>query len=90
VVAQSATQSLAELSVGSSGTIVGIPNMAEPRCRRLRDLGFLPGTAVTVVRRAPLGDPTVFEVRGYRAALRKSESGEVVVAIQHPTTLVAS
>jgi ferrous iron transport protein A len=40
---------------------------------RLLDLGFLPGTPVRMVRRAPLGDPNVYELRGYRVCLRRAE-----------------
>lgn len=41
--------------------------------RRLQDLGFVPGTPVTVVRRAPLGDPVEIELRGYRLCLRLAQ-----------------
>ncbi len=47
--------------------------------RRLISLGFWPGTAVEVVRRAPFGDPTQFSLRGYRLALRRSEAVRVIV-----------
>src|SRR5262245_15807887 len=47
--------------------------------RRLGDLGFWAGTSVEVVRRAPLGDPTQYDLRGYRLALRRSEARRVVV-----------
>lgn len=46
---------------------------------RLSHLGFLPGTQIKVVRRAPLGDPTVFEFRGNQMSLRKSESCSIKV-----------
>ena len=42
--------------------------------RRLLDLGFVPGTEVRVVRRAPLGDPVEYELRGYRLCLRRAEA----------------
>jgi len=41
--------------------------------RRLQDLGFVPGTPVVVVRRAPLGDPVEIELRGYRLCLRLAQ-----------------
>ncbi len=47
--------------------------------RRLLDLGLLPGTTIQVLRRAPLGDPTEFELRGYRLCLRRSEAARVRV-----------
>ena len=46
----------------------------------LADLGFCPGTRVRVVRRAPLGDPVLYELRGYRIALRRSEARLIRVA----------
>ncbi len=53
----------------------------EPQvARRLADLGFIPGSAVEVVRRAPLGDPTEYEVRGTRLCLRRSESAYIRVS----------
>ncbi len=47
--------------------------------QRLRDLGLVPGTSVRVLRRAPLGDPTEYELRGYRLCLRRSEAARVRV-----------
>ena len=47
--------------------------------RRLDDLGLREGVEVEVLRRAPLGDPTVFELHGYQLCLRKSESERVEV-----------
>ncbi len=51
----------------------------EPLATRLADLGFCPGTPVRVVRRAPLRDPVLYELRGYRIALRRSEAARVQV-----------
>ena len=45
----------------------------------LLDLGLLPGTRVRALRHAPLGDPAVFELRGYRLCLRRSEAHRVRV-----------
>ncbi|HSP52866.1 MAG TPA: FeoA family protein, partial [Cryobacterium sp.] len=38
--------------------------------RRLEDLGFAPGATVEVVRRAPLGDPTIYRVSDCEFCLR--------------------
>jgi len=40
---------------------------------RLADLGFVPGTELRVVRRAPFGDPIELEIRGYRLCLRAEQ-----------------
>ncbi|MBI5201734.1 MAG: ferrous iron transport protein A [Elusimicrobia bacterium] len=42
--------------------------------RRFEDLGLLPDTPVRRVRRAPLGDPIAFEVRGTLLCLRHAEA----------------
>ncbi len=42
-------------------------------------MGVLPGTAVTLVRVAPLGDPIEIKIRGYHLTLRKSEAEHVLV-----------
>lgn len=46
---------------------------------RLRELGFVPGTMVSVLRRGPLGDPIHLELRGYRICLRKADLAPVHV-----------
>lgn len=65
---------------GTTGVISDVPG-AGPIDRRLLDLGLLPGTSILVLRRAPLGDPTEFELRGYRLCLRRSEAARVRVAV---------
>ncbi len=42
--------------------------------RRLSEMGFIPGTAIEVLRRAPFLDPIEFEIRGYLVSLRKQEA----------------
>jgi Fe2+ transport system protein FeoA len=52
----------------------------DPIARRLDDLGLRAGARVEVIRRAPMGDPTVFELHGYQLCLRRSESARVQVS----------
>ncbi len=47
--------------------------------RRLGDLGFVPGTQLAIVRRAPFGDPIELEIRGYRMCLRAAQVRELRV-----------
>jgi Fe2+ transport system protein FeoA len=47
--------------------------------RRLLDLGFVPATPVRVLRRAPLGDPVSYELRGTHMCLRRSEAVHILV-----------
>jgi Fe2+ transport system protein FeoA len=50
-----------------------------PLRRRLLEMGFTPGTAVRVVKYAPLRDPLECEIKGYHIALRVSEALWIVV-----------
>jgi ferrous iron transport protein A len=70
--------SLAELAPGEAARIVGVEGDTRIG-RRLGDLGFLPGTSVRALSRAPLGDPTVYELRGSRFCLRRGEARCVFV-----------
>ena len=70
--------SLSELPVGKIGTITNISSTA-PMSRRLMDLGFIPGTTVLTVSKAPMGDPITFEIKGYQLGLRKTESSIINV-----------
>ncbi|KXS44860.1 MAG: hypothetical protein AWU59_236 [Methanolobus sp. T82-4] len=49
--------------------------------KRILDMGLTPGTRVDVVRRAPLGDPVEFKLKGYNLSLRKREAETVLVEI---------
>lgn len=68
---------LSELPVGATATVRQFP-MAGPLVR-LREMGLLVGSSVTLVRTAPLGDPLELKLRGYHLTLRKSEAAQVMV-----------
>ncbi len=77
---------LSELPVGALAAVVAV-EIDGPVGRRLRDLGFRPDAAVTCRRRAPLGDPRVYELAGSQICLRRSEaSGIQVRPTQAPPT----
>ena len=63
---------LLELPVGRAARIAP-PVGSEAIPSRLEDLGFVPGTRLVVVRRAPFGDPIELEIRGYRLCLRAEQ-----------------
>lgn len=53
---------------------------------RLEELGFVPGTLVEVVRRAPLGDPIEIDLRGYRVCVRRADAATVcATTAEQPT-----
>lgn len=66
---------LADFAPGSRVTLVGFADGAPPPvARRLEDLGFVAGTEVDVLRRAPLQDPTIYRVRDYDVCLRRTQA----------------
>jgi len=70
------------------GLAVGvIAQIEEPQAgseipRRLGDLGFVPGTELRIVRRAPFGDPIELEIRGYRLCLRAEQVAGLRVTLR--------
>ena len=71
---------LSELAVGATAVVRDFPK-AGAAFLRLREMGLLAGTPLTLVRTAPLGDPIEIKVRGYHLTLRKSEAEHVVVEL---------
>ena len=47
--------------------------------RRIRDMGLVPGTAVTVVGHAPLKDPVALRLRDFTLTLRNNEADFILV-----------
>jgi len=73
-----ASEPLTALKPGQRARIEAV-ELEGPAGTRLRDLGFLPGTEVRLVRRAPLGDPAVYELRGAQICLRRTEAQAIHV-----------
>lgn len=61
---------LSELKVGETGVLVSL-DLPESVQNHLMHMGFVPDALVTVIRRAPAGDPTVYGVDGMEIALRR-------------------
>ena len=76
----SALQKLSELVVGANAVVREFPKQGSAFLR-LREMGLMPGTSLTLVRTAPLGDPLEIKVRGYTLTLRKSEAEHILVEI---------
>ncbi|WP_144209043.1 FeoA family protein [Mycobacterium tilburgii] len=66
---------LAQLAPGERATIVGVASAASAVVAgRLRQLGFRPYSDVEVIRRAPMGDPTIYRVQDTELGLRRREA----------------
>ncbi len=71
---------LSQLNPGDEAIIVRISSKGV-LARRIADMGLIPGTRIKVVRKAPLGDPIEFEIRGYNLSLRKNEADLIIVKV---------
>ena len=71
-------QPLTSLALGASAVVteIKLPPEARPR---LMEMGLLVGSAVQLVRFAPLGDPVEIKVLGYNLTLRKQEAEQILV-----------
>lgn len=72
---------VAELEPGCRGRLeIAAPEKVPVR---FAELGLVPGTLVSVIRRGPLGDPIELELRGYRLCVRRADlAGLVVVPLE--------
>jgi len=64
-----------------SGIIVAV-KVAGELGRRIRDIGLVPGTEITILGRAPLYDPVALRVRGNTLTLRNNEADYIEVEIE--------
>jgi len=69
---------LNQLGIGCRGCVVAVGGDPEIR-RRLLEMGFCNGAHVEVIRRAPLGDPIEFRLRGYCLSLRDEQAQHVLI-----------
>lgn len=68
---------LDEVPIGEAAIITGFADECSPL--RLVELGFILGSKVTPLRKAPLGDPIEYAVVGGRVALRSSDASSIRV-----------
>ena len=69
---------MGELPVGSQARVVEIAGSGRHQ-RRMLDMGFVPGAEVTTIRKAPLGDPIEYLIKGTAVALRREDADSVRV-----------
>lgn len=71
-------KTLKEAPIGATVKVVKLNGEGAVK-RRIMDMGITKGTAVTVRKVAPLGDPIEITVRGYELSLRKADAESIEV-----------
>ena len=75
-----ADKTLSMLEIGQRARVIQVTGSGSSR-KRLLDMGMIPGTVLSVTKKAPLGDPVDFKLKGYNLSLRKQEARMVIVEV---------
>lgn len=73
---------LSELENGESAIISKVKGYGAFR-KRITEMGFITGSKVTAIKKAPLQDPVEYELLGYRVTLRMSEAHNIEIVSEH-------
>jgi ferrous iron transport protein A len=71
---------LRSMQANQSGIIDSVSATGELG-RRIRDMGLVPGTPVTIMGRAPLKDPVALKLRDFILTLRNNEPDLIMVNV---------
>lgn len=71
---------LRTMAINQSGTIVAV-KVSGDLGRRIREMGLVPGTEITIKQRAPLNDPVALRVMGGTLTLRNNEADYIDVEV---------
>lgn len=72
---------LRAMRINQHGTIVAVKVGGELG-RRIREMGLVPGTEITIKQRAPLNDPVALRVMGGTLTLRNDEADFIEVEVK--------
>ena len=70
---------LKDLPIGTASQIVKVGGNGELR-QHFLDMGIIPGTVITKIKTAPMGDPVEFDVSGYELTMRLEDAGKIEVS----------
>ena len=71
---------LNELKPGQSARIETVGGEGALR-QHFLDMGVIPGTEVTLIKLAPMGDPMELRIHGYELTLRVADAGEIGITL---------
>ena len=74
------TINLRNMAINQPGTIVAV-RVGGELGRRIREMGLVPGTEITVKQRAPLNDPVALRVMDGTLTLRNNEADYIEVEV---------
>lgn len=69
---------LRQLKIGQSAAITAVGGEGSLR-QHFLDMGMIPGSEVTLIKYAPMGDPMELQVHGYKLTLRLADAEQIEV-----------
>ena len=75
---------LSKLRPGQQGTITKVGGDRVSR-RRYMEMGLVSGETIIVLKKAPLGDPVQYQIRGYYISIRQADAAQITVAPHNGT-----
>ena len=72
---------LRNMAINQSGTITAVKVSGELG-RRIREMGLVPGTEITIKQRAPLNDPVALRIMDGTLTLRNNEADYIEVEVK--------
>ncbi|WP_455138732.1 ferrous iron transport protein B [Thermophilibacter sp.] len=74
---------LDELEIGKDAVVASVDCDEASLRQHILDMGLTPGTEVTMVKVAPMGDPLEIRLRGYELTLRRADAARIALENVH-------
>ena len=74
---------LDELEIGKDAIVESVDSDDSSLRQHIFDMGLTPGTEVTMMKYAPMGDPLEIRLRGYELTLRKADAARIALSGVH-------
>ena len=74
---------LDELEIGKDAIVASVDCDEVSLRQHILDMGLTPGVEVTLMKRAPMGDPIEIRLRGYELTLRRADAAHIALTDVH-------
>lgn len=74
---------LDELEIGKDAVVASVDCEEASLRQHILDMGLTPGVEVTLMKRAPMGDPLEIRLRGYELTLRRDDAAHIALTGVH-------
>ncbi len=75
------------LEIGKDAVVASVASDDQALRQHILDMGLTPGTEVTMMKYAPMGDPLEIRLRGYELTLRKDDAARIELVGIHDTDM---